>query len=131
MRRSRLFVWMVVAILAVFTVSAAAAEGKSGSKVGKFVRGLFHFPAKTAEKSVGVATNAAKKGTAIGTGEVQNVGEALTGSKEAAVGIVKDPVTGAVTTTYETTKGAVMAPVEGAKEAMEGKEHPGKEHPGN
>lgn len=134
MRSSKWFIWMVLGML-VFTFAAEAAEGRSGSKVGRFFRGLFRFPAKTTEKSVGVATEAAKGGTAIGTGAVENVGGALTGSKEAAVGIVKDPLTGAATTTYETTKGAIMAPVEGAKEAIEeeqpSKEHPGKEHPGN
>lgn len=123
MRRSKWFIWMVLGVL-VFTVAAEAAEGQSGSKVGRFFRGLFRFPAKTTEKSVGVATKAARQGTAIGTGEIENVGEALTGSKEAAVGLVKDPVTGAAKTGYETTKGAVMAPVEGAQEAI--KEHPGK-----
>ena len=129
MRHSKLLVWVVLGFL-VFAVTAEAVQPKSENKVGRFFRGLFKFPARTTEKSVGVATEAAKKGTAIGTGVVENTGKALTGNKEAAVGIVTEPVKGAATTTYETTKGAVMAPVEGAKEAAE-KEHPGKEHPGN
>ena len=106
--------------LFVFTVTAfAASEQKSQNPVARFFRGIFRFPAKTTEKSVGVATDAAKSGTAIGTGAVENVGEALTGSKEAAVGIVKDPIVGTAETGYETTKGAIMAPVEGAKEAAQ------------
>ena len=132
MRHSKLLVWAVLGCL-VFAVAAEAVQaestGQSENKVGRFFRGLFKFPARTTQKSVGVATDAARKGTAIGTGEIENVGEALTGNREAAVGIVTEPVKGAATTTYETTKGALMAPVEGAKEAAE-KEHPGKEHPG-
>lgn len=114
---------MVLGLL-IFTLVAEAAEGKSESKIGRFFRALFRFPAKTTEKSVGVATDAAKSSTAIGTGAVVNVGEALTGSGKAAKEIVVGPVKGAVTTGYETTKGAVMAPVEAARESV--KEHPGE-----
>lgn len=117
MRHSKWVVFMVIGIL-LLTVAVEAAEQQSGNKVGRFFRGLFRFPARTTEKSVGVATDAAKKGTKIGTGAVENVGKAMTGNKEAAVGVVTEPVKGAVTTTYETTKGAVMAPVEGAQEAV-------------
>jgi|GEM_PF-884399 len=129
MRHSKLLVWAVLGCL-VFAVTAEAVQsksetGKSGNKVGRFFRGLFKFPARTTDKSVGVATEAVKKGTAIGTGEVENVGKALTGNKKAAVDVVTEPVKGAATTTYDTTKGALMAPIEGAKEAAE------KEHLGN
>ena len=117
MRCSQRVVWMAVAFLTLATV-AQAAEGQSENKAKRFFKGIFGFPAKTAEKSVEVATDAAKKGTAIGTGEIRNVGGALTGDVEAAKGIVIQPVKGAAETTYETTKGAVMAPVEGAKEAV-------------
>ncbi|MFH1857949.1 MAG: hypothetical protein ABH845_03490 [Candidatus Omnitrophota bacterium] len=109
-------VWMVLFVL-VFTVAAEAAQSENA--VVRFFRGLFRFPAKTTEKSVEVATEAVRQGTAIGTGEIENVGEALTGSKEAAVGIVTEPVAGAATTAYEATEGTIMAPVEGFKEAVE------------
>ena len=117
MRHSKGLVFMVLGIM-LLTVAVEAAEQQSGSKAGRFFRGLFRFPARTTEKSVGVATDAATKGTQIGTGTVENVGKAITGSKEAAVGVITEPVKGAATTTYETTKGAVMAPVEGAEEAI-------------
>ena len=129
MRHSRWFVWMVLGCL-VFVVTVEAAEGQSGSQVGRFFRGLFRFPARTTQKSVETATGAVEGTAKIGTGEIENVGKALTGNVEAAKGIVVDPVKGSAETTYEATKGAVMAPVEGAKEAVEEKEHPGKEHPG-
>ena len=118
MRHSKGLVFMVLGMM-LLTVTVEAAEQQSGSRVGRFFRGLFRFPARTTEKSVGVATDAAKKSTQIGTGTVENVGKAMTGSKEAALGVVTEPVKGTVTTTYETTKGAVMAPVEGAQEAIE------------
>ena len=118
MRHSKWVVWMVLGCL-FFAVTAEAAQGKPESKVGRFFRGLFRFPAKTTEKSVGVATNAAISGTQIGTKPVENVGKALTGNKEAAVGIVKDPITGAAKTSYETTKGAVMAVPEAVKESVD------------
>ena len=122
MRHSKGLVFMVLGImLLTVTVEAAqqqAPQQQSGSKVGRFFRGLFRFPARTTEKSVGVATHAATKTTKTATGTIENVGKAMTGSKKAAVGMVTEPVKGAATTTYETTKGAVMAPVEGAHEAI-------------
>ncbi len=117
MRRHKWLIGLVVVGFLALTVAAEAAE-QSENAFTRFFRGLFRAPAKTTEKSVGVATQATTKTVAIGTGEVENVGEALTGSKEAAVGIVVEPVKGAATTTYETTRDAVMAPVEGVKEAV-------------
>jgi len=106
------FLFMVL----VLTLSAEAAEKENAAV--KFFRGLFRFPAKTTEKSVGVATEATTKSVAIGTREIENVGEALTGSQEAAVGIVTHPIKETTVTGYKTTKGALMAPVEGAKESI-------------
>jgi len=119
MRRLKLLVVLMVLVLGIlaFTITAEAADSENG--VVRFFRALFRFPAKTAEKSVAVVTEATKQGAAIGTGAIENVGEALTGSKEAAVGIVKDPIVGAVTTTAEAAKGSVLAPVEAAKESIE------------
>lgn len=116
MRRSKWLVWVVLGLL-VFTVTAEAAD--SQNPVARFFRAIFRFPAKTTEKSVEVITEAAKGGIGVGTGVVENVGEALTGSKEAAIGIVKDPVVDSIQTGYEATKGAIMAPVEAGKEAVE------------
>ena len=128
MRHSKWLVLMVLGLM-VFATTAEAAGGESESGFVRFFRGLFRFPAKTTEKTVDAVTSGTTKAVAIGTQEIENVGEALTGSKEAAVGLVVDPVQGATTTAYETTKEAVMAPVEGFQEAA-GHEHPGKEHPG-
>lgn len=118
MRHSKWLVWVVLGVL-LFAVTAEAAQEQSGSRIGRFFRGLFKFPAKTTEKSVEVTTDAAKRGAAIGTGAVQNVGEAMTGSKEAAKELVTEPVTEGIMTPVEATKGAVMAPVEGFKEATQ------------
>ncbi len=124
MRHMKGFVWIIAAML-VLSVSLEAAEqtGNTGSenKVAKFFRAFFHFPAKTADKAVGVATEAARKGTTVGTNVVTNTGKALTGSRQAAVDVVKGPIVDSAKVGYETTKGAVMAVPEAAQETAQEK----------
>ena len=108
---------IILALCVMLTAVSYAAEKESlGAKMKNFWQRLFSYPANVTEKSAGVVSDTALKGTNIVTNEVKTVGQVTSGDVAKTKDLVTEPITGTAEMTKNAVEGTVAIPSEAAKE---------------
>jgi len=108
---------IILALCVMLTAVSYAAEKEGlGTKMKNFWQRLFNYPANVTEKSVGVVSDTAVKGTNIVTTEVKTVGQVTSGDVAKTKELVTEPITGTAEMTKKAVEGTVAIPSEAAKE---------------
>ncbi len=108
---------VILALSFIIASSSFAVEKETtGAKVKSFWQKLFSYPAKAADESVSVVSEAAKGTTAVVTKEVTAVGQVTSGDVAKAKDLITEPIKGVGETTYNAVKDTANLPVEAAKE---------------
>lgn len=106
-----------LALCFAFTLISYAAEKEtSGTKAKETWKKVVSYPAKVAEESAVVVTDAGKSTVGVVAKEVERVGEVTTGDIAKMKELIVEPITGTAETAVEAVEGTVKIPVEAAKE---------------
>ena len=110
-------VFLVFILCFAFTAISCAVEKESaGQKAKNFWQKLFNYPARVAEESAEVVTDAGKGAAKVVTTEVKRVGEVTSGDVAKTKELIVEPLTGTAETTVTAVEETVKIPVEAAKE---------------
>ena len=112
----RAVVLMYILCFAFTAISYAAEKESAGKSAKNFWQKLFNYPARVAEESAEVVTDAGKDATRVVTTEVKRVGEVTSGDVAKMKELIVEPLTGTAETTVTAVEETVKIPVEAAKE---------------
>jgi hypothetical protein len=98
------------------SVSCAAENETTGSKVKNFWQKLFNYPANVAKESAKAVADTGTKGVEVIAKEVKTVGQVTSGDVNKAGELVTEPIKGTADTVVTAVTETVNAPIEAAKE---------------
>ena len=110
---------IVLTLVLVMSTVSFAAEESVGSKVKRFWRKLFSYPANVTNESANVVAETGKRTTNVVTKEVKTVGEVTSGDIDKTKNLVTEPITGSAETAVKAVEETAKIPVEAAKEETE------------